>query len=525
MKKHTTLYGVMIVFLIAALALVRVGAAQRPQDGTEPMAIVGRVIGAENGEPIRNSVVTVSSPSAARVVLTTDGTGTFRFSPASGRYQILARKTGYVPAGGDAMAGHPIEVPLTKAGAIVGRVTDEAGQPVVGLPVAALAQPMPVGPPVTVMTTTTDDRGEYRLWGLAAGPFVVSIETLVRVPTARPTQDWGRARTTYYAGAVTIADAQVISVFPGVVQRGIDFMVPAHDLTGMPAAIFANRFNLYRIERADPGNGIVNSPAPAGLRGRVTDLGNAPMSGTQIFLFGNSTAESRAVTADKDGRFDFGRVAAGAYLLSARKEGFAQVEGRQLVALYVMKRGSTFPNAQDTQLGRRIDLEPGGEERVDLRMAPLSTLSGVVRDEYGDPVGGVPVELLQQQYRDARQRLVSVGSPQVTDDLGRYRFYGLTPDQYVVGATPSHGSPDDLHGYGRTYFPGTVRLGEAAHVPVGLAQEVDGIDFSVERVSTARVTGTVRASDGARVPSVDLTMKLSERSSPLMIAAVTSLAT
>lgn len=302
MKKHTTLYGVMIVFLIAALALVRVGAAQRPQDGTEPMAIVGRVIGAENGEPIRNSVVTVSSPSAARVVLTTDGTGTFRFSPASGRYQILARKTGYVPAGGDAMAGHPIEVPLTKAGAIVGRVTDEAGEPVVGLPVAALAQPMPVGPPVTVMTTTTDDRGEYRLGGLAAGPFVVSIETLVRVPTARPTQDWGRARTTYYAGAVTIADAQVISVFPGVEQRGIDFMVPAHDLTGMPAAIFANRFNLYRIGRADPGNGIVNSPAPAGLRGRVTDLGNAPMSGTQIFLFGNSTAESRAVTADKDGR-------------------------------------------------------------------------------------------------------------------------------------------------------------------------------------------------------------------------------
>ncbi len=91
-----------------------------------------------------------------------------------------------------------------------------------------------------------------------------------------------------------------------------------------------------------------------------------------------------------------------------------------------MKRGSTFPNVQDTQLGRRIDLEPGGEEGVDLRMAPLSTLSGVVRDEYGDPVGGVPVELLQQQYRDARQRLVSVGSPQVTDDLGRYRFYGLT---------------------------------------------------------------------------------------------------
>ncbi len=210
MKKHTTLYGVMIVFLIAALALVRVGAAQRPQDGTEPMAIVGRVIGAENGEPIRNSVVTVSSQSAARVVLTTDGTGTFRFSPAGGRYQILARKTGYVPAGGDAMAGHPIEVRLTKAGAIVGRVTDEAGEPVVGLPVAALAQPMPVGPPVTVMTTTTDDRGEYRLGGLAAGPFVVSIETLVRVPTARPTQDW-RSWSRYVRpitrGAVTIADA------------------------------------------------------------------------------------------------------------------------------------------------------------------------------------------------------------------------------------------------------------------------------------------------------------------------------
>jgi hypothetical protein len=77
MTKLLTCYGAMVILLIAVLALVHVGAAQHQPDGTKPMALVGRVVSDDNGDPIRNAVVTISAPSAASVMVTTDGAGTF----------------------------------------------------------------------------------------------------------------------------------------------------------------------------------------------------------------------------------------------------------------------------------------------------------------------------------------------------------------------------------------------------------------------------------------------------------------
>ena len=113
--------------------------------------------------------------------------------------------------------------------------------------------------------------------------------------------------------------------------------------------------------------------------------------------------------------------------------------------------------------GRAIDLA-GGEirERVELTMARWGTLSGHIVDEYGAPVQGAAVQLLQLRYEAGRRRLVAADTVTGTsDDLGRYRLHSLAPGQSIVSAAVGHVSSDDIPGYARSYYPSTPNSGEA----------------------------------------------------------------
>src|SRR4029077_9097814 len=110
-------------------------------------------------------------------------------------------------------------------------------------------------------------------------------------------------------------------------------------------------------------------------------------------------------------------------------------------------------------------------ERVDITLARWSTLAGHVFDELGDPLQGVSVQLLQVRYQAGRRRLVAAGgASRVTDDLGRFRTYGLAPGQYIVSATVGDVASADLPGYTRAYFPGTPNAGDAQFISIGLSQ-------------------------------------------------------
>jgi len=52
-------------------------------------------------------------------------------------------------------------------------------------------------------------------------------------------------------------------------------------------------------------------------------------------------------------------------------------------------------------------------------------------------------------------------------------------------------------GYAPTYYPGVTNLVEAMRIPVGVGQEAAGIDFAVQLVPTARISGVVFGPDGA----------------------------
>jgi hypothetical protein len=121
-----------------------------------------------------------------------DDTGAFAFDGLpSGRYTLTAAKEGYVTAAyGARKPERPgrtvalrngeirgIALRLPHGAVITGTVLDPDGEPVSGITVSVLTWRYTIATgerrPVTVGAADTDDRGVYRIYGLAAGEYVV----------------------------------------------------------------------------------------------------------------------------------------------------------------------------------------------------------------------------------------------------------------------------------------------------------------------------------------------------------------
>jgi hypothetical protein len=111
-------------------------------------------------------------------------------------------------------------------------------------------------------------------------------------------------------------------------------------------------------------------------------------------------------------------------------------------------------------------------------------------------------------------------SARVTDDLGRYRLYGLAPGQYIVSAAVGAVSSADLPGYTRSYFRGTPNPAEAQFVSMGPSQNIVGIDISLYRTRTARVAGKVLSAAGEPTTPGSLTLMPSQRSTSVVSMSV-----
>jgi hypothetical protein len=203
----------------------------------------------------------------------------------------------------------------------------------------------------------------------------------------------------------------------------------------------------------------------------------------------------RATTStDQDGRFEFANLPPGNFGVVASKMGYSPLgEGDSPFSL-MLYSGSTFDLAEGET-----------REKADVKLRRWGTLEGRVFDELGDPIQGAAVQLLHIRYENGRRRLAPVGgAAHASDDLGRYRIYALPPGRYVVSATV--GDAADLPGYARSYFPGTPTPGQAQFVSVGVSQDVTGIDFSMSRTGTARISG--RMIDAAGQPTTGGTVQL-----------------
>ena len=484
---------VIVLGLVSGI-MAPAGRAQSPST-----TIHGRVLAADTGDPIRNARVGTGGEPDAPVALT-DAEGRFALAsvPAE-RHELSVAKTGYAAGSGGATDG--VEIRLDKGAAITGRALDDTGDPIPLMLVVA-ERVVRAGTGVTfqrVASVATDDLGEYRLFGLAAGEYVVGAgggrsfqgngATPIIVSPGQPPHN-------YYPRAETPAQAQAIRIAAGEEKPGIDLTV------ALPP--FA----------AQPPSGAPPMPRFGGsavIRGRVIRADGRPIRRARVQLAsGEDLFSPYAISTDDDGRYEFGNLRAGTYLVRANALG---------------GNAATYGQRNPADRGELLTLKAGAQrEHVDITLPRPGVIGGRLFDEYGDPIANASVRVERVVFSKGRRRAVGAGSSSSqTDDFGRYRLFGLPPGRYLVTATVGETDAGlqtaDWPGYARTYFPGTPSLADAQAIDVAQSQEALTIDFSLVRGHVARISGTALTADGRPLQG-QLTLMQSYRSRAVATAPV-----
>ncbi|HEX5070249.1 MAG TPA: carboxypeptidase-like regulatory domain-containing protein [Vicinamibacterales bacterium] len=173
--------------------------------GSDSARIAGVVVTTDaTPQPVRRAIVTVSGgPLALSLNAITDDEGRFAIADVpAGRFTISASRASYVTiaygASAPGRAGVPLVVEagqrvtgirllLARGAAIAGTVRDTDGEPVPGV-VVRLARRNGAARVTLPRTVETDDRGGYRLFGLAAGEYFVVAETPYQTGVSGPLQ-------------------------------------------------------------------------------------------------------------------------------------------------------------------------------------------------------------------------------------------------------------------------------------------------------------------------------------------------
>src|SRR5262245_6015688 len=136
----------------------------------------------------------------------------------------------------------------------------------------------------------------------------------------------------------------------------------------------------------------------------------------------------RTASTGESGEFSFTNLPPGPYTLTATRQGYLEVNFGQ------RQPGSGRP-------GTPIQLAAGQKlENISLQMPRAGVLTGLITDEYGDPMMGVQVRAWRFVMRSGERTLQPAGSG-TTDDRGIYRIPSLLPGEYLVNTMSREGDP------------------------------------------------------------------------------------
>jgi hypothetical protein len=488
-------------------------------------------------QPVRRAIVTLTAdelrPSRGAV---TDDEGRFAFSrlPA-GRYTLTVTRASFVTSVyGAKRPGRPgtpivladgatvsdLVVRIWRGAVIAGVVRDEDGEPMPNLTVSAIpARERDVRGLHTLSNndTTTNDAGEYRIFGLEPGPYLVmtrpsasggtpltsltdrqvdaALDALrrrraagatagVAAPApdaASPTFAWAPI---YFPGTPSIDQATPVVLTAGEERTGIDLT-----LQRVPTAIV---------------EGIVTRPDGAPAGGATVQLTRVVRPGP--FRFGQP--EVQAAMADASGRFRIAQVVPGDYRLVARASARPPAQAPP---------GIVRPGGSDAALWATRDLSVSGQDvsGIQLLVGPGLTIEGRIGFASSatpavapPPLQGVRVSLVAPWIMNLKTGtplnvMGSTNSVAVQTD-GSFEFTGLLPDTYVLQV---FGSP-----ISRPWTLRSAQLGDR-----------DLTDAATD-FATLRVTGLLTITYSDRRSGLSGTLQASSRaaSSDVFVLAYTT---
>lgn len=432
--------------LPSARGTARVAAASASISGTVRVGGVAK-------QPARRVRVTLTevSGSAPGQTTTTDDNGAFAFSglPA-GRFELQAFKDAYLRASYGASRpnrpGTPIVVTdgevvanlsmtIVRGGVITGIVQDGGGRPKPGVPVRVLklGYNAVTGEPTLGSTSTgsaafTDDRGEYRQYGLPPGGYLVLVpppspsgrsnDPIRQLTSDEIRQALQAARTgapiaatpsrpspalsarvnyapVFYPNATDIRAAATVTLGVSEERTGVDITI---DL--VPTATIS---------------GTVNAPSgvlPAFLSVRLVPSGAPPD------MLAGAGLRGASVQPAADGKYTFTSVAPGSYTIKA-----------------IIGGGRGAPPNGPTQWAA-ADVNVNGQDiDVPLTLQPGVDINGRVAFEGSQPTSAelqtLSFALVAPGSGAASQ---SSGGGQVNAN-GHFTFAGVTPDNYQFVTT------------------------------------------------------------------------------------------
>jgi protocatechuate 3,4-dioxygenase beta subunit len=461
---------------------------------TGPASIEGRILDATTSEPVAEVDISLPQPNGVpRVAATTNSEGRFVIEGLMpGSHLLTTTKEGYAPvrpegrrAPGEAgtlitvRAGEAVKdvvLRLHKSAVLTGRVFDTQGRPVSRAEVSLVRRAYDQYGQAALTRHSfarTNDRGEFRAFGLAAGEYYVQVRAMDRLGMAPQSGDM--FQEAFYPGVSDVSRATLIKLDWGTelrlgdttVQpvRGVPVRLKLVNETGEPESgvrsytLFRNGEVLVGVTSGSsltggPGRFELPSLTPGAYDIAVGWGGNDRMSGVR------TTIEVTGTEVTGDLVIRRAPVVSGRFLLQAVDGSLTPVAasmrlekiGFQLAVAGDPEGRFSIPAVPNEEYRTRFARLPAGayvlsmkQDGVPVRADQVrvsrdtmlevvfasesGTVEGMVRNSKGERVAGALVTVIPE--KGDQGHLYRTGT---TDQNGRFSIGGVAPGSYQTFA-------------------------------------------------------------------------------------------